>query len=732
MSQFKRLVSAIILAGVLSAVVGTAAAHEDHSTDQWPMTCVDLNDIVEEHLGNPHNVGIYQRTFGDQAEAACQNDHGNDVRAVFGWAIADETGGQMESAYLELDWPTTCVELNDIVEGHLGNEGNVAIYQNTFGDHAEAACQNDHREDVRSVFAWAIPVPTPEPTPLSTPAPRRAFTGPWYYRTAAHRHDALISSEAGLDSKAWLFARCDTAGARPDFRVYLYWFGSDVSELSDREIRRLEVIYRFHDQEDAVAGWWDAWRNEDGATFIILDDNKRAAFARQLMTSPGLHVRLTKSGQSTDFYFGGHSHDEHPVITVMRHCGESVAAPPAPPALTPSATQESQVDLVAMLETLGPAVAQLRGLPQWDGEAALLTRNMLRERLEMDFAEAYPSEASDLDQLEWELLGILSPEQDIVQLQLSLLTEQIGGFYDPDDESMVVVGDNGTSVPLLVWTLAHEYVHALQDQEFDLDAIDESIGEENHDALLAFRALVEGDATLAAAQYTRATLSLEELGDLTASGDSSGDALDSASRALRYLLRFPYGTGPQYVLSLIQRGGWSWSVVNEAYVRLPASTEQVMHPEKYVAAEAPLEVDLPNLEAVLSPGWQEVRRNVTGEFFTSVLLGSGIDVPTARQAAAGWGGDAYVLYRNESGQGLTTMKFRWDTSDDLVEFWTALVDFLLGGGLGSGASEVGEATAQWSGSDRTARALRLADSVVLIVGHDPQAVSLAADLLSRG
>ena len=58
-------------------------------------------------------------------------------------------------------WPTTCVELNDIVENHLGNQGNVGIYQRTFGDQAEAACQNDHRDDVRSVFAWAIGTFTP-------------------------------------------------------------------------------------------------------------------------------------------------------------------------------------------------------------------------------------------------------------------------------------------------------------------------------------------------------------------------------------------------------------------------------------------------------------------------------------------------------------------------------------------------------------------------------------------
>ena len=59
-------------------------------------------------------------------------------------------------SYVAAQWPTTCVELNDIVEAHLGNDNNVGIYQRVFGDQAEQACQNDHRDDVRSVFAWAI------------------------------------------------------------------------------------------------------------------------------------------------------------------------------------------------------------------------------------------------------------------------------------------------------------------------------------------------------------------------------------------------------------------------------------------------------------------------------------------------------------------------------------------------------------------------------------------------
>ena len=58
-------------------------------------------------------------------------------------------------------WPTTCVDLNDITEAHLDNHGNVGIYQRVFGDQAEQACQQDHLVDVQTTFAWAIPTAAP-------------------------------------------------------------------------------------------------------------------------------------------------------------------------------------------------------------------------------------------------------------------------------------------------------------------------------------------------------------------------------------------------------------------------------------------------------------------------------------------------------------------------------------------------------------------------------------------
>ena len=93
----KRAVWAVFLAALWAAVsVSYVAA-------QWPTTCVELNDIVEAHLGNDNNVGIYQRVFGDQAEQACRNDHRNDVRSVFAWAIGGGTS------------PTTSVERGQVL-----------------------------------------------------------------------------------------------------------------------------------------------------------------------------------------------------------------------------------------------------------------------------------------------------------------------------------------------------------------------------------------------------------------------------------------------------------------------------------------------------------------------------------------------------------------------------------------------------------------------------------------
>lgn len=101
--------------------------------------------------------------------------HNTVPRALAGAALAAALALALTATQALAQWPTTCVELNDIVEARLGNSQNVGIYQRVFGDRAEQACQNDHRADVQSTFAWAIstpvPMPAPAPAPSSAPAP---------------------------------------------------------------------------------------------------------------------------------------------------------------------------------------------------------------------------------------------------------------------------------------------------------------------------------------------------------------------------------------------------------------------------------------------------------------------------------------------------------------------------------------------------------------------------------
>lgn len=169
-----RIAFALVLATAGAVSIATSVAA------QWPTACVALNDIVEQHLGNDGDVGIYQRTFGEQAEEACRRDHVDDVRAVFGWAFGPSStpGSADDEAISDIGgWPTTCVELNDIVERHLGNDHNVGIYQRTFDDRAEHWCHRDHRDDVRATFAWAQPRPEPGPTPRAPTEPFRPTVG---------------------------------------------------------------------------------------------------------------------------------------------------------------------------------------------------------------------------------------------------------------------------------------------------------------------------------------------------------------------------------------------------------------------------------------------------------------------------------------------------------------------------------------------------------------------------
>jgi hypothetical protein len=121
--------------------------------------------------------------------------------------------------------------------------------------------------------------------------------------------------------------------------------------------------------------------------------------------------------------------------------------------------------------------------------------------------------------------------------------------------------------------------------------------------------------------------------------------------------------------------------VNEAYLNLPVSTEQILHPERF-PVDQPVPVAMPDVNAALGTGWEEISQGVLGEWYTFLVLGSGVQPNTrlserqAKNAAEGWGGDAYAVFYNEEEEATSLILItEWDEEKDASEFWRAFEQY---------------------------------------------------------
>jgi hypothetical protein len=123
-------------------------------------------------------------------------------------------------------------------------------------------------------------------------------------------------------------------------------------------------------------------------------------------------------------------------------------------------------------------------------------------------------------------------------------------------------------------------------------------------------------------------------------------------------------------------GGYSWEKVNQAYRNPPVSTEQIMHPEKYLAGEQPVPVNLPDLAPALGDSWQQLDQDVLGEAGFLVWLIDRVEEQLAIDGAAGWEGDAYTLWVNDKDQRVLAELSLWETEAEAIEFGNAFEAYM--------------------------------------------------------
>lgn len=267
-------------------------------------------------------------------------------------------------------------------------------------------------------------------------------------------------------------------------------------------------------------------------------------------------------------------------------------------------------------------------------------------------------------------LGLIDEGASLEDLYLKMLGSQVAGLYDPETKKMYVVSKSGSLGPTEKTTFAHEYTHALQDQNFELSSFDlAEVGE--GDRGFARLSLIEGDATLLMTLWQLDRLTQAEFIQLLgeASDPEATKILSELPPVLVQSLLFPYTGGLNFVECLYANGGWT--AVDAAYRDPPASTEQILHPAKYLAHEAPIAVDLPDdLATRLGDGWSVGLEDTTGELQLRLWLqfaGGGSAGPV-EPAAAGWGGDRTMLLKGPDGAWAIVISTEWDTPADASEF----------------------------------------------------------------
>ncbi|MBN1177889.1 MAG: hypothetical protein JXD18_01670 [Anaerolineae bacterium] len=346
---------------------------------------------------------------------------------------------------------------------------------------------------------------------------------------------------------------------------------------------------------------------------------------------------------------------------------------PSPTPLPPTpAPRPLNVNENIMLNEIEQRVVTLRGLdvlrpiPRW-----ALTREQFADRLETAFQDESITAQAEAAARVLVVLDLMDANEDMVELLADVLGEQVAGYYDVQEQTIYLVAEEDLNQVENRMTFVHEAGHALQDQHFDLAALGLSMTDHAtfyDDPTGAVRALIEGDAELVQLQYIEEYLAEPEILALQFSGVQPGQArIATAPRGVREAILFPYVYGLDFVTALYDRRGWS--SVNAAYANPPSSTEQILHPERYLSADAPLTVTLPGLTDTLGADWHLIYDATLGEFFLRLHLERWLSAAQAAPAAEGWGGDTCAVYYNETtDQTAMLLRIRWDTPEDAVQF----------------------------------------------------------------
>jgi hypothetical protein len=354
---------------------------------------------------------------------------------------------------------------------------------------------------------------------------------------------------------------------------------------------------------------------------------------------------------------------------------EARIAPTATPIPPPTATRMPiPPELQEVMTAVELQVSEIRGLnAMTDVPEFFLTREQFRDHYKRTMQENVPIEQVQqyIEQL-YLLRLVPSPAIDFYETSADLYSDGILGYYDHISKELYVVTDRPLELsPESKVTLAHEFVHSLQDQHYKLAKIWPT-NAKDRDRNLAIQALVEGDATLSGYAYAANYMNGADYRSLFDQRSVSQDVQNRTPPYLSMTTVFPYTAGTAFVSRLIEVA--RFSTVNLSLQDPPRSTEQIMHPEKFLQtpADHPIAVGLPDIAGPLGQGWELKETNTLGEFDLYMMLSlNGAGDP--EHGADGWGGGKFAMYKLAQ-EVMVYSATTWDSLNDASQFTGAMTE----------------------------------------------------------
>lgn len=324
-----------------------------------------------------------------------------------------------------------------------------------------------------------------------------------------------------------------------------------------------------------------------------------------------------------------------------------------------TASQDSIWDLKKTTEEIGKLKFK-RDIP-----VKYFNKSDLKKYVEELFDNEYPDELAEKEELFLELMGFVQKKVELKKERKKLFIENAGGLYNEKNGELFALEEYRNTNYINSLVIIHELRHGVQDQYVNLSKLlGACTPSDFDDRKLALLAAIEGDATLVMIQYTEfdpgvltSGYSTETLLSFSPAGDNV--RLSNARDIVKHQLIMPYTRGLSFTNYIFKKK--KWKGVNKILTSPPVSTEQVLHPAKYLKQEMPLRVDIN-----FRPGqeYHLYHSGVIGEYYLNILL---LAKNLYQDYAVGWGGDRFEIYRNTS-RGPAAYFLIWESLWDSREF----------------------------------------------------------------